>query len=55
MSLHLSKRGHKLIKNGLKYTEEMKDLTYSQVQSFKEKLIKFNNDLIKENKNYERF
>ena len=25
---NLSKRGHKLIKNGLKYTEEMKDLTY---------------------------
>ena len=28
----------------------MKDLTYSQVKSFKEKLIKFNNDLIKKNK-----
>ena len=47
---NLSKRGHKLIKNGLKYAEEMKDLTYSQVKSFKEKLIKFNNDLIKKNK-----
>ena len=46
---NLSKRGHKLIKNGLKY-EEMKDLTYSQVKSFKEDLIKFNNDLIKKNK-----
>ena len=45
-----SKRGHKLIKIGLKYTEEMKDLTYSQVKSFKETLIKFNNDLIKKNK-----
>ena len=44
---NLSKRGHKLMKNGLKYAEEMKDLTYSQVKSFKEKLIKFNNDLIK--------
>ena len=47
---NLPKRGHKLIKNGLKYAEEMKDLTYSQVKSFKEKLIKFNNDLIKKNK-----
>ena len=47
---NLSKRGHKLIKNGLKYAEEMKDLTYSQVKSFKEKLIKLNNDLIKKNK-----
>ena len=28
----------------------MKDLTYSQVKGFKEKLIKFNNDLIKKNK-----
>ena len=36
---NLSKRGHKLIKNGLKYAEEMKDLIYSQVKSFKEKLI----------------
>ena len=47
---NLSKRGHKLIQNGPKYAEEMKDLTYSQVKSFKEKLIKFNNDLIKKNK-----
>ena len=47
---NLPKRGHKLIKNGHKYAEEMKDLTYSQVKSFKEKLIKFNNDLIKKNK-----
>ena len=28
----------------------MKDLTCSQVKSFKEKVIKFNNDLIKKNK-----
>ena len=47
---NLSKRGHKLIKNGLKYAGEMKELTYSQVKSFKEKLIKFNNKLIKKNK-----
>ena len=47
---NLSERGHKLIKNDLKYVEEMKDLTYSQVKRFKEKSIKFNNDLIKKNK-----
>ena len=47
---NLTNRGHKLIKNGLKYVEEMKDLTYSQIKNFKEKLIKFNNDLIKKNK-----
>ena len=47
---NLSKIGHYLIKNGLKYAEETKDLTYSQVKRFKEKLIKFNNDLIKKNK-----
>ena len=46
---NLSKGGHKLIKNGLKYAEEMKDLTYSQVKSFKETLLKFNNDLIMKN------
>ena len=28
----------------------MKDLTYSQVKSFREKLITFNDDLIKRNK-----
>ena len=44
--INLSKRGHKLIKNGLKYAEEMTDLTYSQGKNFKEKLVKFNNDLI---------
>ena len=46
---NLPKRGHKLIKNSLKYAEEMKDLAYYQIKSFKEKLIKFKNDLIKKN------
>ena len=46
----LSKKGYKLIKNGLKYAEEMKELTNSQVKSFKENLIKFKNDLIMKNK-----
>ena len=36
-----SKRGHKLIKNGLKDAEEMKELTNLQVKSLKEVLIKF--------------
>ena len=30
----------------------MKDLTYSKIKSFKEKLIKFNNNLIKKIKKY---
>ena len=47
---NIPKRGYKLIKSGLKYVEEMKELTNLQVKSFKEKLIKFNNDLIKKNK-----
>ena len=46
----LSKKEYKLIKNGLKYAEEMKELTNSQVKSFKENLIKFKNDLIMKNK-----
>ena len=37
----LSKKGYKLIKNGFKYAEEMKELTNSQAKSFKEDLIKF--------------
>ena len=32
---NLPKRGHKLIKNGLKYAEEMKELTDLQVKSLK--------------------
>ena len=32
---NILKRGYKLIKNGLKYAEEMKDLTYLQVKSLK--------------------
>ena len=47
---NLSKRGHKLIKNGLKHDEEMKELTNVQVKSFKENLIKSKNDLIMKNK-----
>ena len=47
---NLSNRGHKLIKNGLKYAEEIKELTNLQVKSFKENLIKFKNDLIMKNR-----
>ena len=46
----LSKKGYELIKNGLKYAEEVKELTNSQVKSFKENLIKFKTDLIMKNK-----
>ena len=51
---NLPKRGHKLIKNDLRYVEEMKELTKLQVKSFKENLIKFENDLIKKNKTNNR-
>ena len=46
----LSKNGDKLIKRGLYYVEEMKELTESQVNNIKEKLIKFKNHLIMKNK-----
>ena len=39
-----------MIKNGLKYAEEIKELTNLQVKSFKENLIKFKNDLIMKNR-----
>ena len=51
----LSKKGYELIKNGLKYAEEVKELTNSQVKSFKENLIKFKTDLIMKNKINNRF
>ena len=35
---NLSKRRHKLIKNGLKYIKEMKDLKYSQIKKFQRKI-----------------
>ena len=47
---NLPKRVHKLIKSGLKYVEKMKDLTCSQIKNFREKLIRFNIDLIKKDK-----
>ena len=37
-----------MVKNGLKYAEEMKELT--NLKSFKKNLIKFKNDLIMKNK-----
>ena len=39
-----------MIKKGLYYVKEMKELTESQVNNIKEKLIQFKNDLIMENK-----
>ena len=46
----LSKSGDKMIKNAFYYVEEMKELTESQENNIKEKLIKFKNDLIMKNK-----
>ena len=43
------KNGDKLIKKDLYYVEDVKELTESQVNNIKEKLIKFKNDLIMEN------
>ena len=40
----------KLIKKCLYYVEEMKELTESQVNNIKEKLIKFKNESIRKNK-----
>ena len=46
----LSKSGDKLIKKGLYYVENMKELTEPRVKIIKEKLIKFKNELIKKNR-----
>ena len=46
----LSENGSKLIKKGLYYVEKMKELTESQVKIIKEKLIKFQNELIRKNR-----
>ena len=39
-----------MIKKGLYYVEKMKELTESQVNNIKEKLIKFKNELIRKKK-----
>ena len=46
----LLKNGDKLIKKGFYFVEEMEKLTESQVNSIKEKLVKFKNELITKNK-----
>ena len=46
----LSKNGNKIIKKGLHYVEKMKELTESQANHIKEKLIKFKNELIRKNR-----
>ena len=43
-----------MIKKGLYYVEKMKELTESQVNNIKEKLIKFKNELIRKNKTNNR-
>ena len=46
----LPKNGNKMIKKGLYYVEEMKELTESQAKNIKEKLIKSKDELIRKNK-----
>ena len=46
----LLKNGDNLIKKGFYFVEEMEKLTESQVNSIKEKLLKFKNELITKNK-----
>ena len=43
----LPKKGCKNIKKGLEYVEEMKELTFLQIENGKHNLIKLKNDLIK--------
>ena len=45
----LSKSGDRLIEKALYYVEEIKKLSESQVKNIKEKLIKFQNELIRKN------
>ena len=47
---NLTKNGKKLIKKGLNYVKKMKELTESQANNIKEKIIKFKNELIRKNK-----
>ena len=46
----LSKNGHKLMKKGLYYVEEMKTLGPAEVKNIKVKLIIFKNELIRKNR-----
>ena len=46
----LSENGHKLIKKGLYYVEEMKTLGPAEVKKIKVKLIIFKNELIRKNR-----
>ena len=50
----LPKMGCKTIKNGLKYAEEMKELTSLQIENFKNNLTKKKDDLIKKFKKNNR-
>ena len=43
----LPKKGCKKIKKGLKYVEEIKELTFLQIENGRNNLIKLKNDLIK--------
>ena len=48
------KKGCKIIKKGLKYVEEMKELTCLQIENGRNNLIKLKNDLIERFKKNDR-
>ena len=50
----LPKKGCKKIKKGLEYVEEMKELTFLQIENGKNNLIKLKNDLIERFKKNDR-
>ena len=50
----LPKKGRKKIKKGLEYVEEMKGLTFLQIENGKNNLIKLKNDLIERFKKNDR-
>ena len=50
----LSKKGYKKIKKSLEYVEEMKELTFLQIENGKNNLIKLKNDLIERFKKNDR-
>ena len=50
----LPKKGCKKIKKGLEYVEEMKELTFLQIENGKKNLIKLKNDLIERFKKNDR-
>ena len=50
----LPKKRYKMTKKGLEYVEEIKELTFLQIENFKNKLIKGRDDLIEKFKKNDR-